>query len=121
MTVKRDAQPLPRIDDTLDTLGTQLYFSILDLASGYWQVEVEPADQEKTAFARHCTWAVSVPCHAVWALQCPWNIPTTNGAHPVGVILDLYVDDIIILSQTILDHLNRSYMRSIDLTSESRP
>ena len=47
---KKDAQPLPRIDDTLDTLGKAQWFSTLDLASGYWQVE-EPADREKTAFA----------------------------------------------------------------------
>ena len=48
---KKDAQPLSRIDDTLYTLGTAQWFSTLDLASGYWQVEVEPADREKTAFA----------------------------------------------------------------------
>ena len=40
-----------RIDDILDTLGTVQWFSTLGLASGYWQVEVEPADWEKTAFA----------------------------------------------------------------------
>ena len=43
-------QPLPRIDDTLDTLNSARWFSALDLASGYWQVEVDPADREKTAF-----------------------------------------------------------------------
>ena len=47
---KKDAQPLPRIDDTLDALSVARWFSTLDLASGYWQVEVDPADKEKTAF-----------------------------------------------------------------------
>ena len=47
---RKDAQPLPRIDDTLDALGQARYFSTLDLASGYWQVEVKPGDKEKTAF-----------------------------------------------------------------------
>ena len=37
---RNDAQPLPRIDDTLDALGQARYFSTLYLASGYWQVEV---------------------------------------------------------------------------------
>ena len=41
----------PRIDDTLDTMGNACYFSTLDLASGYWQVALNPSDKEKTAFA----------------------------------------------------------------------
>ena len=44
---RKDGQPLPRIDDTLDTLGQACLFSTLDLASGYWQVQVDPKDQEK--------------------------------------------------------------------------
>ncbi len=43
---QKDAQPLPRIDDTLDALSAARYFSTLDLASGYWQVEVSPIDRE---------------------------------------------------------------------------
>ena len=47
------AYPLPRIDDSLDTLAGAYCFSTLDLASGYWQVEVSNEDKEKTAFAMH--------------------------------------------------------------------
>lgn len=39
------AYPLPRTDDALDSL-----ISALDLASGYWQVEVEPKDRHKATF-----------------------------------------------------------------------
>jgi|SRR6185436_15219453 len=38
----------------LDALGHSAYFSILDLASGFWQVEVTPKDREKIAFTTPC-------------------------------------------------------------------
>ena len=48
---KKDAYPLPRIQDILDTLREVHWFSTLDLGSGYWQAEVDPADKQKTVFA----------------------------------------------------------------------
>ncbi len=50
MVTKKDSYPLPRVDDILDSLANAQLFSTLDLASGYWQVEVEPEDREKTTF-----------------------------------------------------------------------
>ena len=47
---KVDAYPLPHIEDSLNTLGSARFFCSLDLASGYWQVEMDAADREKTAF-----------------------------------------------------------------------
>ena len=47
---KKDAHPLPRMDDLIDALLGSKYFSTLDLRSGYWQLSVEPKDREKTAF-----------------------------------------------------------------------
>ena len=50
---KKDAYPLPRIEDCLDALNGCKWFSTLDLASGYWQVAMDDADMEKTAFQTH--------------------------------------------------------------------
>ena len=33
---KKDSLPLPRIDDVLDLLMEQKFFSTLDMVSGYW-------------------------------------------------------------------------------------
>lgn len=48
----KDAYPLPRIQDTLDTLSAK-YFSTLDLTSCYWQVEMTLRARKAAAF---CTW-----------------------------------------------------------------
>ena len=46
----RDEHPLPRIDDMLDTFNGSKWFSSMDLASGYWQIEMDEKDAQKTAF-----------------------------------------------------------------------
>ena len=46
-----DAYPLQRINTTLDSLNHCSLFTTLDLASGYWQVDVTEQDKEKTAFS----------------------------------------------------------------------
>ena len=50
---EKDAFPLPRIDDSLNSLSGQAWFSTLDLASGYWQVRLSENAKPKTAFATH--------------------------------------------------------------------
>lgn len=47
---KKDIYPLHCIDDSLDRLQHARYFSMMDLRSGYCQIEVDERDQEKMAF-----------------------------------------------------------------------
>ena len=50
---KKDAYPLPRIDDALDLLAFKKYFCVFDLASGYFQLPMHEDDVHKTAFITH--------------------------------------------------------------------
>ena len=50
---KKDAYPLPRIDDALDQLSGNAYFCTFDLASGYFQLPMHERDAHKSAFITH--------------------------------------------------------------------
>ena len=105
----KDAQPLPRIDDTLDSLEGACYFSTLDLSSGYWQVAVGPNDKEKTAFV--------TPFGLYQFRVMPFglcNAPATfqrlmecvlKGLHWTTCLV--YLDDIIAFSKTVDEHIVR--------------
>lgn len=47
---KKDAKPIPRIDEVLQWLAGNSFFSCTDLMSGYWQVPLDKESQELTAF-----------------------------------------------------------------------
>ena len=108
VTVK-DAFPIPRIDDTLDRLVGAEYFSALDLMRGYWQVEVEEQDRNKTAF--------TTPFGLYEFNVVPFglcNAPATFQRLMQMVLAGLqwdiclaYLDDIIIFSSTFRQHLDR--------------
>jgi len=51
---KKDAYPLPRMEDFLDSLGDAHVFTSLECTAGYWQVPLRKDDPEKTAFTTHC-------------------------------------------------------------------
>lgn len=45
-----DQYTTPRIEDALDCLSGSCWFSVIDLRSGYYQIAMNEADKEKTAF-----------------------------------------------------------------------
>ena len=104
-----DAYPLPRVDATLDSLAGSIFFTTLDLASGYWQVELEPRDKEKTAFSTskgHFEFNV-MPFGLTNAPATFQRLMKCTLAGLVGDQCLIYLDDVIIFSSTFNDHLRR--------------
>ncbi|GBM81628.1 Retrovirus-related Pol polyprotein from transposon 297 [Araneus ventricosus] len=120
ITIK-DSYPLPRIDDTLDALKGSQWFLTLDLKSGYWQVEIQPEDKEKTAFTTgQGLWQFKVMPFGL----C--NAPATFERLMETVLRGLtseaclvYLDDIIIVGRTFQEHLNNIREVCIPETAES--
>ena len=106
---KKDAHPLPRIEDIFDTLSGSKYFSTLDLAMGYHQVEVRPEDREKTAF--------STPFGLFQYNVMPFGLATAPATFMrlmtivfSGMLYSTclaYLDDIIVFGRTFDEHLER--------------
>ncbi|CAB0031505.1 unnamed protein product [Trichogramma brassicae] len=46
-----DAYPLPNITEIFDQVGSAKYYSVLDLAWGFWQIRLDPRDAHKCAFS----------------------------------------------------------------------
>jgi len=104
---RKDAHPLPRVDDTLDTLADSCWFTTLGLISGFWQVEVHPDDREMTAF---CTPEGLFEFKVMPFGLC--NAPATFQRLMNSVLAGLpwnsclvYLDDIIVTGRTFSTHL----------------
>ena len=106
VTVK-DCYPIPKIEECLDTLSGAKYFSTMDLQSGYWQLEVDPADRHKTAFiTRNGLFEYTrMPfglCNGPGTFQRAMEL-VFRGLQWKSVLI--YLDDVIVVSSSFEEHL----------------
>jgi hypothetical protein len=99
--------PLPRIDSTLDRLYGKKFFTTLDLASGYWHIELDDPSKEKTAFIveNNLYEFIRMPfglCNAPATFQRVMNYILRDVS---GIEALVYLDDVIFFFETFEDHL----------------
>ena len=103
-----DVYPMPRIEDYLDALAGQQYFSTLDLCSGYWQVAMSPESIEKTAFVTH-EGAYEFTVMPLGLCNGPATFQQLMGQVLAGLVpvncMD-YIDDILVIGKTFEEHLH---------------
>lgn len=105
----KDAYALPNLEETFSALTGSKWFSVMDLKSGYYQIELEECDKPKTAF---------VCPLGFWEFnrmpQGITNAPSTfqrlmekcMGNMNLKEVL-VFLDDLIVFSETLEEHENR--------------
>ncbi len=106
-TVK-DAFPLPLIEECMDTLSGNIFFSTLDMAAGYWQIVVHPDDRHKSAFItkyglfQHVRMPFGL-CNAPATFSRAMDL-VLRGLNWRTVLA--YLDDVIVLGKTFPEHMS---------------
>ena len=110
---KKDAYPLPRMQETMESMVGTWFFSTMDLKSGFWQVKMAKDSQQYTAFM--------VGSMGVYEfLRMPYglcNAPVTfqrlmqNCLGELNLTYALiYLDDMIVFSRTEEESLHRLWV-----------
>jgi hypothetical protein len=104
----RDTFPLPNIEDHLDQLQKAKIFTVVDLASGFWQIPVKEEDKEKLSFITSFgTYTFNFMPFGFVNAPSIFQRAISETLDPVLYSCALvYVDDIVIYSSSFSDHLN---------------
>ena len=107
---KKDADPLPQMQETMESMVGTRFFSTMDLKLGFWQVKMAKDSQQYTAFmvgSMGVNEFLRMPyglCNAPETFQrlmqnCLGELNLTYAL--------IYLDDMIVFSRTEEEHLHR--------------
>ena len=104
---KKNGYPLPRIQECCDLIGRAKYLSKIDLTQGYYQIRVDKADREKTAFnTREGKYEyLAMPFGLANAPATFQSLMNRILRGPIqGKYTVVYLDDIVIFSNSLEEH-----------------
>jgi len=101
--------PLPHFEQTVSTLNGSRYYSVVNLYSGFWQINLAEEDKMKRAFP--------VPSGSYNFLRLPYGLSNSPDIFQrlmdvvfrdlVGTERYVFIDDVIFFGRTIEDHAGR--------------
>ena len=105
----KDSYPLPLIDNCINAMSGSTWFSTLDLRAGYHNIPVAAQDRDKTAFiTRRGCWRYTVMPFGLTCSPSVFQRLMDMVLHGLSYEICLvYIDDIIIFSNTFEEQLRR--------------
>ena len=107
-TCPKDSYLLPRIDQLVDSTVGHRLLSFMDAFSGYNQIRMDKADQEKTSFVTsQGLFFYKVMPFGLKNAGTTYQRSVNHMFHPqIGQNVEVYVDDKLVNSQDEGEHLN---------------
>ena len=108
--MKKDSYPLLRTQEALESLVGAGHFSCLDLKLGFWQIKMEEASKQYTAFTVGNLWFFKCDCmpFGLCNVLAMFQRLRQNCLSKLNLIYCLiYLDDIIVFLQMAEEHLHR--------------
>jgi len=106
--IARCNQPIPRIEQSLESLAGSRYFTLIDMKAGFFQVPLTPESRKYTAFT------IEGIGHFEY-LRSPQGLKTSPGvfqklmetifARELNDYVTIYIDDLCVFSRTLPQHI----------------
>ncbi|KAK9050558.1 hypothetical protein SSX86_029875 [Deinandra increscens subsp. villosa] len=103
----KDPFPLPHIDSMVDATAGHEMLTFMDATSGFQQIQMEPQDQEDTAFIT----PTGIYCYIVM----PFGLKNAGATYQrlvnmmfkekLGDTMEVYIDDMVVKSRVTSDHV----------------
>jgi hypothetical protein len=103
----KDPFPLPHIDSMIDATAGHELLTFMDASSGFHQIQMEPSDQEDTAFIT----PTGIYCYTAM----PFGLKNAGATYQrlvnkmfkdkLGDTMEVYIDDMVVKSKKAEDHL----------------
>ena len=105
---KKDAYPLPHMQETMESMVGAQHFSCMDLKSGFWQVKMAEESQQYTAFTVGSMGVYEFLCmpYGLCNAQATFQCLMQNCLGELNLTYALiYLDDVTVYSKTEEEYL----------------